>query len=677
MAALGRNRVKVVINQVSPVAVDAQTRKPADVHEKKLPVLPVTHPLDPLTPIEIKAVSDIVRKHCAFDIFFDEIEMLEPIKSKVRSWKSGQPWRRMARVTCFRRGELGVYQAHVDLVDEKVTHWNHVPNARYKIDGRDIAGVWEAARNSEKLNMALTKRGLVLQEDRLAMEPWPMGHTHGMPHENVQGCALNMVYIWERLHHLDNHYAHPVEGLYLIFDRISGQILDLVDRYENLPVPKAPMNYRLEPGHSRQRGLDLKPLNIQQPDGVSFTLENRLLKWHKWKLHIGFAGREGLAIGDICFDDRPVCYDARIAEMVVPYGAPNDPHSRKNVFDIGEFGFGLNANELQLGCDCKGSIQYLDAWVHTARGKPRCIKNAICIHEEDNGMLWKHSDHRGPPEVRRARRLVISSVYTLTNYEYASYWYFMMDGTIQFEMRATGIINTLGKPSAVDDKWGIEVSPGVYSFIHQHLFTAKLDMAVDGDNNSVVECDTVRDPMGSPDNPHGNAFYLQETTLASEKTACRSQHGQTMRFWKIINPNVQNAMGRPTAYKLEPSYAVTPMAWPESATGKRMAAYYKDLWVTAYDQHQRSPCGEFMSNSSGEDGLLAWTAADRPLINTDVVVWYNFGLHHVTRPEDWPVQPCVSTGFTLHPTGFFDLNPCLDVSPETDPRSTLADAHCH
>jgi len=672
MTNAGIGRVAVVANQVNP---PEQTKPLEKQSEKDHPVLPVTHPLDPLTPLEITATAKIVRAYSGFDTRFDAIEVLTPPKSQVRSWQPGLPWRRMAWVSCFKRGELGAYNAQVDIAREKVLQWDHVPDARPMMTAMDIVNIRKAAQGSEKLRTALTKRGVKMDTEYLQIEQWPVGHTHDFPNHQVSGCAPVACYLWERLHNLDNHYAHPIEGLHFIFDRISCEILEVVDTGE-VPVPKSPVNYR--PGlesPSPHSTAEFKPLTIMQPDGVSFTLENRLLKWYRWQMHIGFTYREGIAIGDIRFDNRPVLYDARIAEMAVPYGVPHEPHNRKCVFDIGEAGFGCNANELQLGCDCKGAIEYLDAWVHTPSGKARLIKNAICIHEEDCGMLWKHSDHRGPPEVRRARRLVVSSIHTVGNYEYGCFWYFMMDGAIQFEMKATGIINTTGKTHNAE-KWGVEVSSGVWGFIHQHLFTAKLDMAVDGESNTVVECDTLRDPLGSTENPHGNAFYIHETTLASEKQACRSRDNQKMRFWKFMNPNAKNSMGRPTAYKLEPVHSVTPMAWPESSVGKRLACYYKDLWVTAYDQHQRFPCGEFMNQSTGEGGLVAWTAADRPLTNTDVVVWYNFGLHHAVRLEDWPVQPCVSTGFTLHPTGFFDQNPCLDVEPEKDLHSVKVKGHC-
>ena len=42
-------------------------------------------------------------------------------------------------------------------------------------------------------------------------------------------------------------------------------------------------------------------------------------------------------------------------------------------------------------------------------------------------------------------------------------------------------------------------------------------------------------------------------------------------------------------------------------------------------------------------------------------MWYVFGIHHITRPEDWPVMPVDIVSFWLKPFGFFDRNPSLDV----------------
>ena len=69
------------------------------------------------------------------------------------------------------------------------------------------------------------------------------------------------------------------------------------------------------------------------------------------------------------------------------------------------------------------------------------IENAICLHEEDYGIQWKHNDGMGAPnEVRRSRRLVISSISTIGNYDYGLFWYLYLDGTIEAEVKLTGIV---------------------------------------------------------------------------------------------------------------------------------------------------------------------------------------------------------------------------------------------
>ena len=370
----------------------------------------------------------------------------------------------------------------------------------------------------------------------------------------------------------------------------------------------------------------------------------------------------------------PVVYRASLAEMVVPYGSPENGHFRKSVFDVGEYGIGKLANSLELGCDCLGAIEYIDVHMNDMYGGIFTIPKAICIHEEDDGILWKHWDFRTEhTENRRGRKLVVSSIATVGNYEYAMYWYFFLDGTIEFEMKATGSLNTVAREPGDKSKYATEVAPGVFGQIHQHVFCARIDMAVDGDENSAVECNTYAEPAGDA-NPYGNAFYQKDTVLQTEKGAARLSDTSTMRYWKFVNPGKTNYLGDPVGYKLDAPHCVTPFMAPDSPAGKRAAFTYNHLWVTAYDPEERYPAGDFMNHSDGTGGLVEYVSDDAPVENTDIVAWHVFGLHHQPRPEDFPIQPCVSSGFKLMPAGFFDRNPCLDLPYEGNTTSCAAQA---
>ena len=299
--------------------------------------------------------------------------------------------------------------------------------------------------------------------------------------------------------------------------------------------------------------------------------------------------------------------------MFIPYGDPNPTHYRKNVFDMGEYGIGVLANSLELGCDCLGEIYYFDAYVNDNDGHPQLIKNAICLHEEDHGMSWKHADWRtGKTEVRRSRRLVISMIATVGNYEYGYFWYLYQDGTIEYEVKLTGVISNGAVPEGQKPAHGTLVAPQLYGPNHQHIFCVRLDMMVDGAQNTVYECDSVALPPG-PENPYGNAWVVRQTPLRRESEAKRVADGRAARYWKATNPGRRNATGEAVAYKLVPQDSVLPFCQPDTQIMRRAQFATKHLWVTAYDPDQRFPAGDYPNQHPGGDGLPAWTAADRPL----------------------------------------------------------------
>jgi primary-amine oxidase len=258
------------------------------------------------------------------------------------------------------------------------------------------------------------------------------------------------------------------------------------------------------------------------------------------------------------------------------------------------------------------------------------------------------------------RRLVVSFHVTVANYEYLVYWRFYQDGNIECEVRATGIMVTT--PFEGDDAppYGTVVDTQTYAPIHQHFLTVRLDMEVDGPDNTVVMSETEQLPIG-PDNPYGLALAQRSVPLATEGGF--DFDWSTQRAWKVTNPNVRNKVGTAVAYKLVPSAAVPPMLDPSSPVLRRARVLEHTLWVTPYAREERWPCGEFVNQSAEDEGLPVWTAAERSIDNTDVVLWYTFGIHHVPRVEDWPIMPADTVSFWLKPTGFFDHNPSLDVAP--------------
>ncbi|WP_352302742.1 primary-amine oxidase [Kineosporia sp. NBRC 101731] len=631
------------------------------------------HPLSPVTETEIDAVRALADTAGLLtdSTRFVYIGLEEPDKADVLAWTPGTPSARRFRALLLDLNSQVSRDVVIDISCGTVvsdTVLDVAATGQLPVLDEEFELVEQLLTQDERWLAAVAVRGLDIEKVRVA--PLSAGvYADEYPQESGRRVLRGLAFYQE--HPADSAWAHPIDNLVAYVDTVN-RVVDQVIDYGIVPVPAESGNFD-DPAVSGPPRITQKPLLITQPQGSSLSVdEDNLLTWEKWSLRVGFDAREGLVLHQIGFDEgegvRPVIHRASIAEMVVPYADPAPVRSWQNYFDTGEYLVGRYANALELGCDCLGEITYLDAVIADEKGRAKRLPNAVCIHEEDFGILWKHSDlWSGSHHTRRQRRLVVSFFTTIGNYDYGFYWYLCLDGTIEFEAKATGVVFTSAHPGG-DYPYATEIAPGLGAPFHQHLFSARLDMAVDGVNNRIEEIDVVRVPMG-PDNPRGNAFRTQSSVLASEAAARRDADPAKNRVWHISNPDQLNRLGRPVAYALIPEGLPTLLADPESSVAHRAAFATNHLWVTQYDRSQRYPAGDFVNQHPGDAGLPAYVAGDRDLDGQDLVLWHTFGLTHTPRPEDWPIMPVDYTGFTLKPVGFFGRNPTLDV-----PASTSA--HC-
>jgi primary-amine oxidase len=609
------------------------------------------HPLDPLTPDELKAACVIASRATQLGkrVLWPIVALAEPAKGDLLAWTPGAAWDRQAEVVAFDRDAAAMYQLVVSLTSERVLSCAAVPGCFPPLSFTEAFEAVQAVKAHARWQDAVGRRGIT-DFDAVQIDGWPAGN-FGLPHED--GRRLTRCASYLRSSPADNGYARPLEGLLAIVDLDTMEIVEFVDTGV-VPLPPEPGNYVGRPVRT-----DLKPIVITQPEGPSFVLDGHEVRWQKWRFRFSVNPIEGLVLHTVTYDGRSILYRASIAEMVVPYASTAMGHWWKNAFDAGEWGLGRMMQSLTNGCDCLGEIRYADAVMPDEHGGATVIGNAVCLHEEDFGILWKHADAwTQTNETRRSRRLVISAISTVGNYDYGFYWYFYQDGTIQLEVKLTGILQTAA--GRVDH--AVPVAPQLFAPHHQHLFCARLDLDLDGTANSVYEVEAVSDPDG-PENPYGNAFSARTTPLRTELQAQRLADPLAGRCWKVVNPSVRNRLSEPVGYRLLPSSPARLLAGPSSSVAARAAFSTRNLWVTPYSPDERRPAGEYPNQSRGGDGLPAWTAADRPLEDTDVVLWHTFGVTHLARPEDWPVMPVEYAGFLLKPDGFFEANPALDVPP--------------
>ncbi|MFJ9587966.1 primary-amine oxidase [Streptomyces acidicola] len=629
---------------------------------------------DALTADEISTVAEIVRaagiggERPGFGAVFTD----EPDKALLRA---GEPVSRKARAMVLDRTSAATYDVLVDLKTASVVSSVQLTDGGAPMLAEEIEIVTELAKADPRYVKALAKRGIT-DLSLVQLDPFGAGNQGEI---DLEGRRLWNCVSYHRHFPEDNGYAHVIEGVIATVDTVKREVYAIND-YGVKPMNPICNNYT--PEHNQPMRDDIKPLEITQPEGVSFRLDGPLMEWQKWRFRINMHPLEGLVLTGVEYKDgdayRSVMHRGSLSEMMVPYGDPNEAHYWRSAFDVGEYGLGKLANSLLLGCDCLGEIVYLDAVMADDDGNPSVIKNAICIHEEDAGILWKHTDWvTGKVDVRRSRKLVVSFIATVGNYHYGFYWNFFQDGHIEVDTKLLGVVQTRSIEPGEVPSHATPIAENLAATYHQHLFSFRLDMEVDGWQNTVYQNDISGAPVG-PRNPSGNAISVTKTLIGREQDGDGITDPQSARSWTVVNPGKRNKWGLPVGYKLLPGWASdTLIAQDPSLMVKRAGFATKNIWVTPYAPDEIRSAGEHPNGSRRGAGLPEWTAQNRPVEDTDVVLWHTLGVTHIPRSEDWPVMPTEVASFMLLPNNFFDQNPALDVPANEPKHATGAEECCH
>jgi primary-amine oxidase len=459
-----------------------------------------------------------------------------------------------------------------------------------------------------------------------------------------------------------NLWGRPIEGLYAVVDLDEKRVVRLVDA-GIVPVSR----------DSHEFAQAVPPGSTESTARRNFTLDGNQVRWDKWSFHFRMDRRVGLILSLLRFVDqgrqRMVLYRGSIAEMFVPYMDPDGGWSFRTYMDVGEYGFGLLSSPLKPGIDCPAHAVFIDATLPNDRGEPVVGRSRICLFERSaDAPLWRHAEAvNGAYGGRPATELVVRTIPSVGNYDYIIDWVLTEAGALRIDVGATGIdevkavaARTMADPSAArDTAYGTLVAPNLVAVNHDHFLSFRLDVDIDGPANTLVRQRLVQQRLDGSDGRR-SLWRLAEENIGEEGPLNAGAHGGD-EVWGIVNPNLTNRLGQHPGYELRHGHSATSLLAPDDFPQHRAGFSAAPLWITAYDPKELYAAGPYPNQSKGGDGLPAYVARHRPVVNADIVLWYTMGFHHLPRPEDWPALPTMWHSVSLVPYGFFDHNPTLAV----------------
>lgn len=466
-----------------------------------------------------------------------------------------------------------------------------------------------------------------------------------------------------------NVWSRPIEGLLAIVDLDERKVIRLIDEGSAPVAGKVPgLGDKSQSIERAEQG----PIHEEEARQHNFIVTSNEVQWNKWSFHYRMDERVGLILSLLRYDDaghrRMVLYRGSVAEVFVPYMDPDSGWSFRTYMDVGEYGLGPMSSPLMSGIDCPADAAFFDAILPNERGRPVLRRSVICLFERTTAApLWRHFEtangsYQGHPGVE----LVLRTIPSIGNYDYVIDWVLTASGTIRIDVGATGIDQvrgvraaTMHDPSAgTDTAYGGLLAPNLVGTNHDHFLSFRLDIDIDGPDNTLVHEQLVPQLMTTTTGRR-SMWRVAEENIGTEGRLTGSGHWGA-EIWRVINPNLTNRLGQHPGYELRPDHSATSLLAPDDIPQQRAAFSAATLWITAYDPTELYAAGMYPNQSRGGDGLPVYVKQHRPVADADIVLWYTMGFHHLPRPEDWPILPAMWHSVSLVPFGFFDVNPAFE-----------------
>jgi primary-amine oxidase len=633
-------------------------------------VLRDVHPLDPLSTIEINRAIRIIGKsgYANPQTRVALVTLAEPDKAEILAWTTGESVRRKA-FAIVRNGPK-TFEATIDLVAGTLEHWQPLPGMQPPIQNAEWARAQRLTKEDPRWIAAMRARGYddfsEIFCESLSAGYFDLAEERGkrllkMPCYDIRGTKTNI-------------YGRPIEGLVSVVDLNKGAVVRVIDEG---PLPVSADTHGFDEASVPALRAPMRPVQTEAPAGWNFIIDGRIVTWQAWSFHLGFDQRFGTVLSLVTHEDVPfrrmILYQGNLSEVFVPYMDPAEGWYYRSYMDAGEYGLGALSSPLAPGLDCPEGAAFLDAALVTPIGAAYTRERVMCVFERDTAApLWRHWEALNDTyEGRPTTELVVRSIPTIGNYDYVVDWVFTQKGEIQINLGATGIdavkgvaIENMKAPGAEDaTRSGTLVAPNLVAVHHDHYFSIRLDIDVDGPINTFARERLA--PVSLPEEHPRRSLWRLEPAPMPNEGALTTRDGPEL--WRIENPGVETELGHRPSYQIAAGSRATSLLSPKDWPQRRAAFSAETLWITAHRPGELFASGPYPNQSAGGEGLTAYVDGES-VVETDIVAWYTIGFHHLTRPEDWPVLPTIWHSVKLRPYGFFTRNPGLGVRRNFSPE---------
>ncbi|WWC90477.1 uncharacterized protein L201_005413 [Kwoniella dendrophila CBS 6074] len=403
------------------------------------------------------------------------------------------------------------------------------------------------------------------------------------------------------------------------------------------------------------------PMSVQ-PGGQRFKVDNhnKYVEWMDFSFYLTFTRDTGMRLYDIRFQGQRIIYELGLQEAIAHY-AGNDPVQSGTSYLDSFYGFGPYAFSQVPGYDMPIYAHCLNTSFHASElsKSHRC---GISIFEtEVNHPIQRHST-QSYVSVTKNIALIVRSISTIGNYDYIFDYNFYLDGTIETVVRASGYIQTAYY--AKNDDYGYHIHDGLSGSMHDHILNYKVDFDILGTSNTMVK--HVFEPVEVQYKWHKsprNTMHIVRKEVESEDDSKMNWSHNAQEQVLVVNKDATNQFGEPRGYKIMPSRggAGIHLTIVNSNNLLNSAAFATNAYyVTKYKDNEMRSASAW-NNYDTANPLINFDKffdGDR-LVQEDLVLWFNLGMHHVPHTGDLPntVFTTAQSGMILTPHNYLSGDP--------------------